>query len=394
MKKVCVVTGTRAEYGLLYWLMKEIEQDEELVLQVVVTGMHLSPEFGLTYKEIEKEFNIDKKIEMLLSSDSAIGISKSMGLAQISFSEAYDELQPDLVILLGDRYEVFSAAAAAMISRIPIAHLHGGETTEGAFDEAIRHSITKMSHLHFVAAEEYRKRVIQLGESPSRVFKVGGLGIENIKRLKLLSKEEFEKSIHFKLTEKNILVTFHPVTLERLTARDQFTELLKAIDCLENTNVIFTKANSDTDGRVINKMIDDYVSKHSNSIAFTSLGQLRYLSALQFIDAVVGNSSSGLLEAPSFKIATINIGDRQKGRLEAESILNCVPEKKSILSALEKSYCVEFKNKLKQVKSPYGDSLVSKDIVKEIKNYKLNDILKKTFYDFKLNNERKGLVYE
>ena len=384
MKKVCVVTGTRAEYGLLYWLMKEIEQDEEFVLQVVVTGMHLSPEFGLTYKEIEKEFNIDKKIEMLLSSDSAVGISKSMGLAQISFSEAYDELQPDLVILLGDRYEIFSAATAAMISRIPIAHLHGGETTEGLIDEPIRHSITKMSHLHFVAAEEYRKRVIQLGESPSRIFNVGGLGIENIKRLKLLSKEEFEESINFKLAKKNILVTFHPVTLETATAKEQFQELLKAIDALTETHVIFTKANSDTDGRVINKMIDDYVSKHSNSIAFTSLGQLRYLSALQFIDAVVGNSSSGLAEAPSFKTATINIGDRQKGRIKAGSVLDCLPKKNHILEVLKKADTVEFKAVLNKVENPYGTGYASKKIITVLKNYNLDNILKKSFYDLQV----------
>ena len=211
-RKVCVITGTRAEYGLLYWLLKEIQNDKELELQLIVTGMHLSPEFGLTYKEIEKEFKINKKIEMLLSSDTPVGISKSMGLAQISFAEAYAELKPDILIVLGDRYEIFSCVSAAMIAQIPIAHLHGGETTEGAFDESIRHSITKMSHLHFTAADEYKNRVIQLGENPSRVFNVGGLGIENIKRLKLLTKEEFEKSIDFKLNKKNILVTFHPVT--------------------------------------------------------------------------------------------------------------------------------------------------------------------------------------
>ena len=283
-RKVCVVTGTRAEYGLLYWLLKEIEADKELQLQVIVTGMHLSPEFGLTYKEIEKEFNINKKIEMLLSSDTSVGISKSMGLAQISFAESYDELKPDIVIVLGDRYEIFSAISAAMIARIPIAHIHGGEKTEGAFDESIRHCITKMSHLHFAATEEYKNRVIQLGEDPSRVFNVGGMGIENIKRLELLNKKEFEKSIEFKLNSKNILVTFHPVTLENSTAKEQFKELLDVIDELEDTNIIFTKANSDTDGRVINKMIDEYVTKNFHkSVQFTSLGQLRYLSALQYV---------------------------------------------------------------------------------------------------------------
>ncbi|PRM89625.1 UDP-N-acetylglucosamine 2-epimerase (hydrolyzing) [Aliarcobacter cryaerophilus] len=384
MKKICVVTGTRAEYGLLYWLLKEIEADKDLELQVIVTGMHLSPEFGLTYKEIEKEFKINKKIEMLLSSDTSVGISKSMGLAQISFAESYDELKPDVVVVLGDRYEIFSATSAAMIARIPIAHIHGGEKTEGAFDESIRHSITKMSHLHFAATEEYKNRVIQLGEHPSRVFNVGGMGIENIKRLKLLSKDEFEKSIEFKLNIKNILVTFHPVTLENSTAKEQFQQLLDAIDELEDTNIIFTKANSDTDGRVINQMIDEYVTKNSNkSIVFTSLGQLRYLSALQYVDAVVGNSSSGLAETPSFKIGTINIGDRQKGRIKASSVIDCEANKNSIVKAFAKLYSKEFQESLKTTINPYGDGCASKKIVEILKSVDLENILKKSFYDLK-----------
>ncbi|WP_141048483.1 UDP-N-acetylglucosamine 2-epimerase [Aliarcobacter cryaerophilus] len=383
-RKICVVTGTRAEYGLLYWLMKEIEADKELELQLIATGMHLSPEFGLTYKEIEKEFSVNKKIEMLLSSDTAIGISKSMGLAQISFSEAYEELKPDVLIVLGDRYEIFSATTAAMIARIPIAHLHGGETTEGAFDESIRHSITKMSHLHFTATQEYKNRVIQLGEDPSRVFNVGGMGIENIKRLKLISKDEFEKSIEFNLNIKNILVTFHPVTLEKSTAKNQFQELLDAIDELKDTNIIFTKSNSDTDGRVINKMIDEYVTKNSHkSIRFTSLGQLRYLSALQYVDAVVGNSSSGLAEAPSFKIGTINIGDRQKGRIKASSLIDCEPNKGSILQAFDRLYSKEFQETLRTTINPYGDGCASTKIVETLKSVDLKNILKKSFYDLR-----------
>ncbi len=383
-RKICVVTGTRAEYGLLYWLMKEIEDDNELELQLVVTGMHLSPEFGLTYKEIEKDFKIDKKIEMLLSSDTAIGISKSMGLAQISFAEAFDELLPDILVVLGDRYEIFSAVSSAMIARIPIAHLHGGETTEGAFDESIRHSITKMSHLHFTATDEYRNRVIQLGEHPTRVFNVGGLGIDNIKKLKLLSKEEFEKSIDFKLNKKNILVTFHPVTLEKSTAKEQFQNLLNVIDTLEDTNIIFTKANSDTDGRVINSMIDAYVQNNSHkSVDFTSLGQLRYLSALQYVDAMVGNSSSGLLEAPTFKIGTINIGDRQKGRMMADSVMSCNSDIKSISATFEKLYTDKFNIILSNSINPYGDGGASKKIKNIIKTINLNEILKKSFYDIK-----------
>lgn len=383
-RKVCVVTGTRAEYGLLYWLIKEIKEDKDLELQLIVTGMHLSHEFGLTYKEIEKEFKIDKKIEILLSSDTNIGISKSMGLAQISFSEAYEELKPDIVVVLGDRYEIFSATSAAMIARLPIAHLHGGEATEGLIDEAIRHSITKMSHLHFTATNEYKNRVIQLGENPSRVFNVGGMGIENIKRLKLLSKVEFEKSIDFKLNKKNILVTFHPVTLENSTAKEQFQQLLNAIDKLEDTNIIFTKANSDTDGRIINSMIDGYVGKNSQkSVCFTSLGQLRYLSALQYVDAMVGNSSSGLAEAPSFKIGTINIGDRQKGRIKASSVIDCEASETSIQKAFSKLYSKEFQESLKTTINPYGDGRASKKIIEVIKNTNLDDILKKSFYDLK-----------
>lgn len=382
MKKICVVTGTRAEYGLLYWLMQEIQNDPELQLQIIVTGMHLSPEFGLTYREIEKEFHIDKKVEMLLSSDTPVGISKSMGLAQISFAEAFEEMKPDIVILLGDRYEIFSAASAAMIARIPIAHLHGGETTEGAFDESIRHSITKIAHLHFTAAEEYRRRVIQLGEHPDRVFNVGGMGIENIKRMKLLSKDAFEQSINFKLGKKNLLVTFHPVTLEKSTAKEQFQELLNAIDELEETHIIFTKANSDTDGRIINQMIDEYVSKNrAKAVGFASLGQLRYLSALQFVDAVVGNSSSGLLEAPSFKIGTINIGDRQKGRLKATSIIHCQPNKAEILDAFDKLFSVEFQTILQNVINPYGNGEASQRIIPILKSTELNNILKKAFFD-------------
>ena len=380
-RKICVVTGTRAEYGLLYWLMKKIESDKELQLQLIVTGMHLSPEFGLTYQEIEKDFKIDKKIEMLLSSDTSVGISKSMGLAQISFSESYEDLQPDLLVVLGDRYEIFSAVSAAMIAKIPVAHLHGGEITEGAFDESIRHSITKMSHLHFTATEEYKKRVIQLGEQPNKVFNVGGLGIDNINKLKLLSKANFENKIDFSLGEKNILVTFHPVTLENSTAKDQFQNLLNSINKLENTKVIFTKANSDTNGRVINSMIDDYVAANDNSIAFTSMGQLNYLSALQFVDVVVGNSSSGLLEAPSFNIATIDTGDRQKGRIKADSVISCKPTEEDIDNAFIKSFSEDFQNVLINTQNPYENGGASKKIVRMIKDINFNGILKKHFYD-------------
>ncbi|UJF25326.1 UDP-N-acetylglucosamine 2-epimerase [Suttonella sp. R2A3] len=385
MRKICVVTGTRAEYGLLYWLMKELQAEPTFELQLIVTGMHLSPEFGLTYQEIEKEFTINKKIEMLLSSDTAVGISKSIGLAQISFAEAYDELNPDIVVLLGDRYEIFAAASAAMVAKIPIAHLHGGETTEGLIDESIRHSITKMSHLHFTATEEYCNRVIQLGEDPTRVFNVGGMGIENIHRLQLLSKEAFEDSIDFKLAEKNLLITFHPVTLESATSENQFSELLKALDELEGTHLIFTKANSDTDGRIINQMIDGYVANNKHkAVGFTSLGQLRYLSALQYVDAMVGNSSSGLAEAPSFHIGTINIGDRQAGRIKADSVIDCDPTKESIQKAFDKLYSSQLQQRLKSSINPYGEGKAGIKIVKVLKDAKLKNILKKKFYNLKV----------
>ena len=385
-RKVCIVTGSRAEYGLLYWLIKEVEADKNLKLQLIATGMHLSSKFGLTYKEIEKDFKIDKKIDMHLSSDTSVGISKSMSIAQASFAKAYIELKPDIVVVLGDRYEIFSAVTSAMISRIPIAHIHGGETTKGAIDEAIRHSITKMSHLHFAATEEYAKRVVQLGENPKKVFNIGGMGIENIKRLKLLSKNEFERSINFKLDKKNIIVTFHPVTLEGKTSKKHFQELLKTINELEDTKIIFTKANSDLDVKIINKMIDQYTKKKPDkSIGVASLGQLRYLSALQYVDAVVGNSSSGLLEAPSFKIGTINIGDRQKGRIKAKSVVDCLPNKKSIKKAFKKVYSKKFQNILKDVNNPYGDENASKKITKVLKSVKLENTLKKIFFNIKFS---------
>lgn len=384
MKKICVITGTRAEYGLLKPLMEKIYNDDDLQLQLVVTGMHLSPEFGLTYKEIEKDgFNIDDKIEILLSSDTPVSISKSMGLAMISFSESFNRLKPDLVVVLGDRYEIFAAVSAAIVAKIPVAHLHGGETTEGAFDEAFRHSITKMSYLHFTSTEKYRKRVIQLGEDPKRVFNVGAIGVENIKNLPLLSKEELEKQIDFFINDKTILVTFHPVTLENQTSAQQFAELLHALDELNDLRIIFTKANSDTDGRVINQMIDDYVAKNKGRAkAFVSLGQLRYLSAMKYVAAVVGNSSSGILEAPSIPVATVNIGDRQKGRIKAESVIDCETKSEEIVKAIRIALSDDFQEKVKTVKSPYGDGNVSDKIIKHIKSFLNKPLdLKKTFYD-------------
>lgn len=381
-RKVCIVTGTRAEYGLLRWVMQGIKDDAELTLQVIATGMHLSPEFGLTYREIEKDgFQINRKVEMLTSSDTSVGIAKSMGLGLIGLADAFNELKPDLIVLLGDRFEIFAAAAAALVARIPIAHLHGGETTEGAFDEALRHSITKMAHLHFVAAESYRQRVIQLGEQPERVHLVGGLGIDNTKRMTLLDREALEASIDFKLGDKSLLITFHPVTLETATAVAQMNELLAALAALEDTQLIFTMPNADTDGRKLIAMVNDFVARHANARAFTSLGQLRYLSCIAHVDGVLGNSSSGLAEVPSFKKGTVNIGDRQRGRLQATSVIQCDPTQESISLAIQTLYSASFQSGLKQARNPYGDGGASEKILDVIKQIPLDGLVKKAFYD-------------
>ncbi len=389
-RKICVVTGTRAEYGCLRWVMEGIRNTQGLELQIIATGMHLSPEFGLTYREIEKDgLLIDRKVEMLLSCDTPTGLAKSMGLGLIGFGEALQQLRPDLMLVLGDRFEIFSAAAAAMVARVPIAHAHGGESTEGAFDEAIRHSITKMSHLHFVAAEEYRKRVIQLGEHPNRVFLVGGLGIDNIKKLTLLDRTALEAALGFKLGPKNLLVTFHPATLENATAIKQLAELLAALETLRDTHLIFTMPNADTDGRALISMIEQFVAGHPNARAYTSLGQLHYLSCVRHVDGVVGNSSSGLAEVPSFGKGTINIGDRQRGRLKAESVIDCAPDRRSIAAALKRLYSPAFRAKLKTVRNPYGEGGASEKVVEVLQDYPLESIVKKTFYDLALGGAEK-----
>lgn len=379
MRKICIVTGTRAEYGLLYWLIKGVHEDSELELQLLVTGMHLSPEFGLTWKQIEQDgFPITKKIEILLSSDTAVGISKSNALALISFAEAFEELKPEVVVLLGDRTETFAAAQASLIAGIPIAHIHGGELTEGAYDDAIRHSITKMSHLHFTATETYRKRVIQLGEQPQTVYNVGAIGLDNIQKLKLLSRNEFEDSIGQQLLKHNLLITFHPATLENQSAALQFQNLLDALDEQEDTLLIFTKPNSDKDGRIIIQMIDAYVNNNpSKAIAFTSLGQLRYLSAIQYMDAVVGNSSSGIIEVPAFQVPTVNIGDRQKGRYTGPTIFNCEPIKDEIVKAICQAFDFD---KTTDYQHPYGDGHAAEKILTILRNETSID-LKKRFND-------------
>lgn len=383
-RKICVITGTRAEFGLMQILLKELNEDIDIQLQLIATGMHLSPEFGLTYSTIEEAgFRIDKKIEVLMSSDTPIGISKAMGLGMISFSEAYDELKPDLILVLGDRFEIFSAVSAAMITRIPVGHIHGGEATEGLIDEPIRHSITKMSHLHFTATEQYAKRVTQLGEHPNRVFCTGTPGIDNINAFKLLDRNKFEEAIDFKLGESNnILVTYHPVTLDDNSSASQFEELLRALKRLDESHIIFTMPNADTDGRVIMSLINEFVSESKGRAkSFSSLGQLRYLSALKNMDLVLGNSSSGLIEAPSFKIPTVNIGDRQKGRIKADSIIDCEPNENSIFLAINKALDPAFLASLENLKNPYGTGGASRKIKDIAKSFPLDGILKKTFFN-------------
>lgn len=383
MIKICVVTGSRAEYGLLSRLMQTIQEDSGLKLQVIATNMHLSPEFGLTYQEIEKDgFFINKKVEMLLSSDTANGTAKSVGLATIGFADAYEDLKPDLLLVLGDRYEILSAVTTALFYKIPVAHLHGGEITEGAYDDAIRHAITKMSHLHFTSTEEYRKRVIQLGENPERVFNVGAIGIDNIKHLKLLSRDVLERELQFLLKEQTILVTYHPVTLDENDTRMQFQCLLNVLNDRQDIRIIFTLPNSDTGGRVIIPMIQDFVKCNKDrAIAFASLGSLRYLSVLRCVSAVVGNSSSGIIEAPSFGIPTLNIGNRQKGRIVARSVLQCEISEQAIRAGLEIVLANSFLQLARNVINPYEQKNTAVKIRDVLKTYPLSPVIQKTFYN-------------
>lgn len=385
MKKIIsVLTATRAEYGLLKPLISKLNTVKEFDVRIVATGAHLSPEFGLTYQEIEKDgFTIDEKIEILLSSDTPSSISKSMGLAIIGFADYFEKLNPDLLIVLGDRYETLAVAISAMNQRIPIAHLYGGDTTEGAIDEAIRHAITKLSYLHFTSTDEYRNRVIQLGEHPERVYNVGAIGIENILNEKLLLKEELENELGISLSKPYAVVTFHPVTLEENSSEKQIQSLLEVCKEYKNLNFVFTKANADAEGRIINQYIDKYARENENIVAFTSLGMKRYLSTIKYCSVVIGNSSSGLVEAPSFGIPTVNIGDRQKGRIQASSIVNCEPTKESIRQAINLALSEEFIQKAKKTINPYGNGNTSEKIVEVIKEYMLvkKIDIKKKFYD-------------
>jgi UDP-N-acetyl-D-glucosamine 2-epimerase, UDP-hydrolysing len=383
MRKVCVVTGSRAEYGILSHLMNLIKSCDDLQLQIVATNMHLSPEFGLTYKEIEYDgFTIDKKVQMLLSSDTENATVKSIGLATIGFADAFEDLRPDILLILGDRYEMLAAVTASLIYKIPVAHLHGGEITEGAYDDAIRHAITKLSHLHFTSTEDYRKRVIQLGESPDRVFNVGALGVENILNTPLLSKEEFEKSINFSLGDKSLLVTFHPVTLENNSVEQQFQDLLDVLEeDYSGYRIVFTMPNSDTDGHSLIRMVNGFVENNKNSVSFQSLGKIRYFSALKYMDAVIGNSSSGIIEAPSMGIPTLNIGDRQKGRIAAPSVINCIPVKEAIKEGMAITLSDRVRKIAEQKMNPYMKYGTADSILKVLREYPLSNIVNKAFYN-------------
>ena len=388
MRKICFITGTRAEYGLLSRLMKMVQDDADTQLQIIATNMHLSPKYGNTYQEIEKDgFTIDRKIPIIDDNDkdSAVTTVKSMAKALAGFADAYDELKPDMVVVLGDRYEILAAATAALIERIPIAHLYGGEITEGAYDDAIRHSVTKMSHLHFTSCEEYRHRVIQLGEQPDHVFNVGSIGVENIKMLPLMSKDEIEKEIGFAIDDHTILVTYHPVTLGNRTVKEDIDDFIAALDEKKDLRIIFTMPNSDTGGQAIVEAINAFVDKnHQRAKAFKSLGVLRYLSVMQQVAAVVGNSSSGLVEVPSFKIPTLNIGDRQKGRMAADSVFNCKTDKQSVLKGLDIVLSEEFRQKAAAIHNPYDKEGTAQAMFNVIRTYPLDSLNQKHFYDIKL----------
>jgi UDP-hydrolysing UDP-N-acetyl-D-glucosamine 2-epimerase len=383
VKKICIITGTRAEYGLLKPLMHSIEESTEFNLQLIATAAHLSPEFGNTYKLIELDgFTINEKVEMLLSADTGTSIVKSMGLGMIGYADSLSRLQPDALIILGDRYEMLAVALAASVLKIPIIHLHGGEITEGAYDDAFRHAITKLSPLHFTSTENYRQRVIQMGENPENVFNVGAIGIDNIKKLNLLSKTQLEQELDLKFLKHNYQVTFHPETLSELSTESQFQIVLDTIKQEEDSFFIFSKANADTDGRVINSMIDEFVKNNpSTSKAFSTLGTLRFLSVLKVSNAIIGNSSSGIIEAPSLGIPTINLGNRQKGRIQAKSVINCKVDTIQFKEALEKTKDQNFKNEVVKNKNPYGEGNTTEKIMIILKQTNFKLFKTKKFYD-------------
>lgn len=384
MKRIAIITGTRAEYGLLKWLIKELKEDSFFIIDLIVTGTHLSKAFGETYKEIEEDgITIDHKLEIFCGDTKETNIAEAMGLAITGLTSLFLKIKPDLLIILGDRYEALASATAATLSHLPIAHIHGGEITEGAMDDVFRHAITKMSHLHFTALPEYQKRVVQMGEDPKRVFCVGGLGVDAISKVKLFSKEELEKEIGFKFLSRNLLVTIHPTTLDlKMKLEDALSDFFKALLTVTDCGLIFTAANADQDGAVINQKIKEFVDQRGNQAIFiNSLGQKRYFSLLRVVDGVVGNSSSGLLEVPSFKIGTLNIGDRQKGRVRAPSVIDTTWNRIEIESGLKKILSTDFKNEISRVVNPYGGGNSASIIKKHLLDIDLKKIINKKFYD-------------
>ena len=386
MLKIAVFTGTRAEYGLLYWLLKDIQADIDLKLQLLVSGTHLSLEFGCTYQQIEQDgFAIDEKIEILLSSDTAVGVAKSMGLGVIGFTDALSRMKPDALVILGDRFEALAAAQTAMILRIPVVHLHGGEITEGAYDDAIRHAITKLSHIHCTSTDEYRNRVIQLGEAPDRVKNVGAIGLDHLSRSTFMTKAELSKSLDFPITEPYILVTYHPVTLADEMPEKSFLALLNALDKFPEHQIILTYPNADDGGRRIIPLLEAYASNNSKrTLAIKSLGQIRYLSAVKHAAAVVGNSSSGIIEVPSFDVATIDIGMRQKGRLAAKSVIHCAPSENDIVHAIQTGIEKKYKISDEKIHNPYGQGDASGQIITLLKDIQASTF--KSFYDLNVGD--------
>ncbi|QCX32363.1 UDP-N-acetylglucosamine 2-epimerase (hydrolyzing) [Caloramator sp. E03] len=373
MRKILVVTGTRSEYGLLYWTMKRIQEDKDLELQLIVTGNHLCPEYGYTVEQIKKDgFKIDEEIDMLISSKNKSAIVKSMGLELIQMAQAFDRLKPDILLILGDRYETFIAATCAMMMNIPIAHMNGGESTEGAVDEQIRHAITKMAHIHFAGAEYYRERIIKMGEEEWRVFNVGQAGIENIMRMELLDKSELEEELNVNLDKLTFLITYHPVTLEVENTVEQIDNLLKTIQKFD-ANYIFTYPNADFGSKIIIDKINEFVKNQRNAYIFHSLGQKKYLSLIKNCDLVIGNSSSGIIETPIFKKPVINIGNRQKGRLRCGNVIDCNYSVIEIQNAINIAlYDDKFKKNLDYVNNIFGDGTTSIKIVEKLKSIKLD----------------------
>ncbi|MGO2337396.1 UDP-N-acetylglucosamine 2-epimerase [Providencia heimbachae] len=387
IKNVAVFTGTRAEYGLLFWFLKDIQNDPELNLQLLVSGMHLSPEFGETYQQIENDgFIINEKIEILLSSNSSIGTAKSMGLGILGFADAFSRMKPDVLIVLGDRFEALAAAQTAMILRIPVIHLHGGEITEGAYDDAIRHAITKLSYLHGTSTEEYRQRVIQLGESPVRVKNIGAIGLEHLKRGTFMDIQELGKSLNFELQKPYFLVTYHPVTLGEESPEKSFQSLLDALNEYPDYQIILTYPNADDGGRRIIPMLETYAVANSKRVlAIPSLGQVRYLSAVKYASAVIGNSSSGIIEVPAFNVPTVNIGLRQKGRLAAKSVIHCSADKDAIQSAIQSAITHSYKFDGEVIVNPYGQGDSSTQVIEMIKTLNFNPC--KTFFDLTFESD-------